>query len=77
MGKEQGGGEAEGGREGGRGPRLFQLRTVLSRASLMDLQAAPRQSSVAASCLGIRSEKKFYMLTLFVYLNKRCLFSHS
>lgn len=50
------------GREGGRekrGPRLFQLWTVLSRASLMDLQAASRQSSVAASCLGIWSEKKY------------------
>lgn len=75
-------GERQGNREGERGPRLFQLWTVLSRASQTDLKAALRQSSIAASCFMTRNLVRkevpdtFYLLTLFVYLNKRCLFSH-
>lgn len=45
--------------KGGRGPRLFQLRTVLSSVSLPELKAAPRQSPVVALGLGIWSEKKY------------------
>lgn len=54
-GKRQRGGD----REGEKGPRSFQLLTVLSRATLMDLKAALRQSSGAASCLGTWSEKTY------------------
>lgn len=51
----------DGGRdkEGGRGPRLFQLRTVLSKVLQTELKAASRQSPVLASVLGIQSEKKY------------------
>lgn len=58
---QEGGGrnkEGEGRKEGGRGPRLFQLRTVLSRVSQMEQKAAPRQSPVVALVLGIWSENK-------------------
>lgn len=55
QGKEQGGR----GEEGGRGPRLFQLRTVLSKVLQTELKAASRQSPVLASGLGTRSEKKY------------------
>lgn len=62
--------ERDGDREGEKGPRLFQLWTVLSRASLTDLKAAPRQSSVAASCSGIWSEKKYLIRsTCWPYLS--------
>lgn len=62
--------QRDGDREGERGPRLFQLWTVLSRASLTDLKAALRQSSVAASCSGIWSEKKYLLRsTCWPYLS--------
>lgn len=41
--------EGEGRREGGRGPRLFQLRMLLSTVSQTELKAAPRQSPGVAS----------------------------